>query len=136
MHTYNRRWSENGKDKWNIIVPHTYGAQRVAFASQEEEEGKKMHEDLGMSDAPWRDQQQHPLGKNLCHFYNELQPKDTSCVWMCVNLCKQMSHSAHFKMNGLFTLKDLLEKKGHKAYASSSGSTHILIWVKIAMREE
>lgn len=67
-----------------------------------------MHEDLGMSDAPWRDQQQHPLGKNLCHFYNELQPKDTSCVWMCVNLCK---HSAHFKMNGLFTLKDLLEKK-------------------------
>lgn len=37
MHTYNRL---------------TYGAQRVAFASQEEEEGKKMHEDLGMSDAP------------------------------------------------------------------------------------
>lgn len=38
-------------------------------------------------------------------------------------------------MNGLFTLKDLLEKKGHKAYASGSGSTHILIWVKIATRE-
>lgn len=58
--------------------------------------------------------------------------------FLCVVVCKSLYANVTFctlENEWTFHLKRFVRKKGHKAYASGSGSTHILIWVKIAMRE-